>query len=193
MKNTSMFQGIIWCVYRLKAFRTNKDREMFCSRKHNGSPYTKSKFIIIHHCYMYKSRKHAMNKRNKDRKLLTSSHCSFAYTSRNKTTSPVTNLFLLTNEFPPFVKKMPIWLTWKTKENFITYIWYLARRKRITDILASKSEWMIELHRAVCPFWRYNFCKELCQRIPTENIASDSGKCNSTLNRIYECIGIWTL
>ena len=117
-----------------------------------------------------------MNKRNKDRNLLTSSQCSFAYTWRNKTTSLVKTLFLLTNKFPPFVKKMPIWFTWKAKENFITCIWYLARRKKITGILGSKSEWMIELHRVVCPFRRYNFCKELCQRIPTENIASDSRK-----------------
>ena len=39
---------------------------------------------------------------------------------------------------------MPIWFTWKAKENFITCIWYLARRKKITDILVSKSEWMID-------------------------------------------------
>ena len=120
-----------------------------------------------------------MNKRNKDRKLLTSSQCSFAYTWRNKTTSPVKKLFLLTNEFPPFVKKMPIWFTWKAKENFITCLWYLARRKKITGILGSKSEWMIELRRVVCPFQRYNFCKELCQWIPTENIACDYKECNT--------------
>ena len=116
-----------------------------------------------------------MNKRNKDRKLLASSQCSFAYTWRNKPTSPVKNLFLLTTEFPPFVKKMPIWFTWKAKENFITCLWYLARRKKIMGILGSKSKWMIGLHRVVCPFRRYNFCKELCQRIRTENISSDSG------------------
>ena len=75
-----MLQGIIWCEYRLKAFRINKDRGLFCSRKQNDSPYTKSKFIIIHHCYMYETGKYTMNKRNKDRELLTSSHCSFAYT-----------------------------------------------------------------------------------------------------------------
>ena len=68
----------------------------------------------------------------------------------------MTNLFILTNEFPPFVKKMPIWLIWKAKENLKTCIWYLARRKKITDILVSKSEWMIELHRAVCPFQRFS-------------------------------------
>ena len=75
-----MFQRVRWCEYRLKAFRRNKDRELFCSMKQTGNPYTKSKFIIIHHCYMYKTGKYTMNKRNKDRESLTSSHCSFAYT-----------------------------------------------------------------------------------------------------------------
>ena len=65
---------------------------------------------------------------------------------------------------------LPMWLTWKAKANFITCIWYLARTKKITDIFASKSEWMTE--------------------IPTENIACDYEDCNSTLNRISKCVGL---
>ena len=61
----------------------------------------------------------------------------------------------------------------------------------ITCIFASKSEWMVELHKSSLPISEIQLSEGTVSMIPTKNIASNTGKCNSTLSHNSECLGIW--